>query len=112
MKRKEYQEKFVKIKKIKEDTEEILCLFEELKDEVKTQDKSIQTIDDNLSLINEDVKIAEIELKESDSYSKMGLVIGGGIGAVAFLYSPIVGSLSVIAGASIGLNISKFLKLS
>ena len=109
MLRQQYQEKYVKskkIKKVKQEIDEVFYLFEELYDEVKKQDKNIQTIEDTIENTKETTSISEEEIKEAEheqkSVSYLYMLLGGGLGSFATIYNPYIGIGSIVGGMVLG----------
>lgn len=109
MLRQQYQEKYVKskkIKKVKQEIDEVFYLFEELYEEVKNQDKKIQTIEDTIEKTKETTNITEEEIKEADreekSVSYLYMMLGGGLGSFATIYNPYIGIGSIVGGMVLG----------
>ena len=109
MLRQQYQEKYVKskkIKKVKKEIDEVFYLFEDLYEEVKNQDKQIQTIEDTIEKTKENAFATEEEIKEVESQSTnlsyYYMLVGGGLGSFATIYNPYIGIGSILGGMVLG----------
>ena len=118
--RKQYQEKIFKthleklerlekIQKIEEESSELFYLFEELYEEIKLQDKLINTIDDSIKTSEQQINTSDNDIKESEKSNKFphftkisGIFIGSGLGGIALLYNPYVAIGTIIGGAVVG----------
>lgn len=110
--RKQYQEKFVKAEKIKEietESKEIFYLFEDLYNDIKQQDKELETIEETINKSVEKIKQTNIEITEIEEITESGyvkqftgMILGGSIGSLVFLYNPYVAIGTVIGGVIVG----------
>jgi len=109
MLRQQYQEKYVKskkIKKMKQEIDEVFYLFEELYEEVKNQEKDIQTIQDTVEKTKELTNNTEDEIKEAETQSTnmsyYYMLMGGGLGSFVTIYNPYIGIGSIVGGMVLG----------
>lgn len=120
MLRQQYQEKFVKkqknIKSLNDEIKEVFYLFEELEKEVKKSQIGINTIEDNIETIKEElneteesVNIAKIEKERNfNSFISLYTILGGGIGSFIIAYNPYFGIGGIVGGMFVGSVIGYF----
>ena len=119
MLRQKYQEKFIKIKKVKsleEEIKEVFYLFEELYVDINNQSNSLQTIQDNIEKSKDNVFVAEEKVTESNNEHNTSkkfevpyyMFIGGGLGSLAIIYNPYIGITSIIGGMFLGTIVGYF----
>jgi len=83
--RQEYQEKYVKIKEIKTEIDDVFWLFEELKEEVNNQSSELNTIEDNVDKIQSIITESETTITQTsenisyNNYISIGSVIVGAL---------------------------------
>lgn len=119
MLRKNYQEKYIipkknSIEKISKDVQEVSFLFQELFEEIKKQDTQINTIEDNVEDIKQQMNNTENTIKESENkYNKYhilaGSLFGGGLGSLMLLYNPYAAIGTCIGGVIGGGFLAKML---
>jgi hypothetical protein len=122
--RKQYQEKIFKthleklerlekIQKIEEESSELFYLFEELYEEIKSQDKLINTIEESIKSAEHQINTSDNDISDSEKINKRvttfqnfkkvsGIFIGSGLGGIVFLYNPYVAIGTIIGGAVVG----------
>lgn len=120
MLRKNYQEKYIipkknSIEKISKDVQEVSFLFQELFEEIKKQDTQINTIEDNVEDIKQQINNTENTIKESENKSNKfyiiaGSLFGGGLGSLMLLYNPYASIGTCIGGMICGGFLAKMLE--
>jgi len=108
MLRKKYQETYIISKKktvvgLSKDVQEVSFLFQELFEEVKKQDSEINTIQDNIEEIKQQINTTENVVNDSANESNkfyiiVGTLFGGGIGSLMVLYNPYAAIGTCIGG--------------
>lgn len=120
MLRKKYQETYIISKKntiidLSKDLQEVSFLFQELFEEVKRQDNDINTIQDNVEQIKQEINTTENVIKDSSNESNkfyiiIGSLFGGGIGSLMVLYNPYAAIGTCIGGIIGGGFLAKMLE--
>jgi hypothetical protein len=120
MLRKNYQEKYIipkknSIEKISKDVQEVSFLFQELFEEIKKQDTQINTIEDNVEDIKQQIDHTENTIKDSQNesnkfYILVGSLFGGGLGSLMVLYNPYAAIGTCIGGVIGGGFLAKMLE--
>ena len=120
MLRKNYQETYIIPKKktivdLSKDVQEVSFLFQELFEEVKRQDNDINTIQDSVEEIKQQITDTENIVKDSENESNkfyiiIGSLFGGGIGSLMVLYNPYAAIGTCIGGIIGGGFLAKILE--
>lgn len=114
MKRREYQEKYMKnllvqdkYKELETKIEDTIYLFEEVKNIIDTQNQDIKIIEDTIENVKEKIFISDQILTESNFLKIInykGIFIGAGLGSFVIFYNPYLAVGSILFGCWIGQN--------